>query len=204
MIIMIFTPGCIGEWGAHTIAQCQVAIGQTNTPAVEYGYVNNKTGEGMEILYSNGIKMILNADNDKKYWHGSCGVRYEGEEGWIAVADAYQKPDVSDPRILADFDKIITEYCERTGRPVKAPKNWDDAISPMGHVLDFFDCIRTRRQTIANPEMMHHSMSTIHAANICMWLKRDMKYNPIKQEFLNDVEANRLRTRAQREPWMIG
>jgi hypothetical protein len=36
-----------------------------------------------------------------------------------------------------------------------------------------------------------------------MCLKRDMKYDPIKEEFVNDPEANRLRTRAQREPWII-
>jgi hypothetical protein len=56
---------------------------------------------------------------------------------------------------------------------------------------------------VANPEVMHHSMSTVHAANICMWLKRDMRYDPVKEEFLNDPEANRLRSRAMREPWII-
>jgi hypothetical protein len=45
-------------------------------------------------------------------------------------------------------------------------------------------------------------MSTVHAANICMWLTRGLKYDPMKEEFVNDPEANRLRTRAQREPWI--
>ena len=56
---------------------------------------------------------------------------------------------------------------------------------------------------VANPEVMYHSMSTVHAANICMWLKRDMKYDPVKEEFVNDAEANRFRSRAMREPWII-
>jgi hypothetical protein len=56
---------------------------------------------------------------------------------------------------------------------------------------------------VANPEMMHRSMSTVHAANICMWLKRDLKYDPVKEEFVNDPEANRLRSRAMRAPWII-
>jgi hypothetical protein len=50
---------------------------------------------------------------------------------------------------------------------------------------------------------MHHSMSTVHAANICMWLKRDLKYDPAREEFINDAEANRLRSRAMRAPFMI-
>ena len=73
----------------------------------------------------------------------------------------------------------------------------------MSHVRDFFDCVKSRRQPVANAEVMYHSMSTVHAANICMWLKRDLKYDPAKAEFVNDAQANRLRTRAMREPWII-
>jgi hypothetical protein len=36
-----------------------------------------------------------------------------------------------------------------------------------------------------------------------MWLGREMRYDPVKQEFLNDDEANRMRSRAQREPWIV-
>jgi hypothetical protein len=73
----------------------------------------------------------------------------------------------------------------------------------MNHVRDFFDCMRTRRETVANAEVMYRSMSTVHAANICMWLKRNVKFDPLKAEFINDAEANRLRSRAMREPWII-
>jgi hypothetical protein len=74
---------------------------------------------------------------------------------------------------------------------------------PMSHVRDLFDCIKSRRQTVANPVVMHRSMSTVHAANICMWLKRNVRYDPVKEEFINDPEANRLRSRAMREPWTV-
>jgi len=45
-------------------------------------------------------------------------------------------------------------------------------------------------------------MEVVHAANICMWLQRDMKFDPVKEEFIGDAEANRLRTRAQRAPYI--
>jgi hypothetical protein len=183
-----FHTSCIGEWGAHTFAQCQVAIGAANTSAVEYGYVNNPTGDGMVTVFPNGVKMILSRGD--QWWHGSCGVRYEGTEGWVAVADGYSKPELSSPAFLADFSKLVKDYIARTERP-------------MSHVRNYFDCIKSRRLTVANPEVMHRSMSTVHAANICMWLKRDMKYDPAKEEFVNDAEANRLRSRAQRAPWII-
>jgi len=50
---------------------------------------------------------------------------------------------------------------------------------------------------------MHHSMCTVHAANICMWLERDLEFDPVTETFVNDDEANRLRSRAYREPWVI-
>ena len=183
-----FHTSCIGEWGAHTFAQCQFAIGQAHTSAIQYSYVNNPTGDGMVVVFPNGIKMVLSRGD--QWWHGSCGVRYEGTEGWVAVADGYAKPEVSSPALLADFSKLVKDYMARTERP-------------MSHVRNLFDCIKSRRLTVANPEVMHRSMSTVHGANICMWLKRDLKYDPVKEEFINDVDANRLRSRAQRAPWNI-
>ncbi len=182
-----FHTSCIGEWGAHTFAQCQVAIGAGDTAAVEYGYVNNPTGDGMVTKFANGIKMTLHRGN--QYWRGSCGVRYEGTEGWVAVADGYARPEVSSDALLADATKIVEDYVARTNHP-------------QSHVRDYFDSIKSRRLTVANPEVMRRSMTTVHAANICMWLKRDLKYDPVNEEFLGDDEANRYRSRAQREPWI--
>ena len=73
----------------------------------------------------------------------------------------------------------------------------------MSHVRDFFNCIKSRRPTVADPSVMHHSMSTVHAANICMWLKRDLKFDPAKEQFIGDPEADRFLSRAMRAPWTI-
>ncbi|MBW8040069.1 MAG: Gfo/Idh/MocA family oxidoreductase [Planctomycetes bacterium] len=181
-----FHTSCIGEWGAHTFAQCQVGMGAGETSGIEYKYVKNKTGDGMEVLFASGIKMVLQL----KGWRGSCGQKYEGTEGWVSAADGYSKPDVSSPAMMDDFRKIVYDYQARTQRP-------------MSHVRNLLDCVKSRRQTVANPVVMHRAMTTVHAANICMWLKRDLRYDPVKEEFINDPEANRLRSRAMRDPWII-
>ncbi len=185
-----FHTSCIGEWGAHTFAQCQRALDLWKTSPVEYKYVANDSGDGMVATFANGVKMVLERDMDRRIWRGSCGVRYEGTEGWVAVADGYSKCDISNPAWMADFKKLVDNYCARTQRP-------------MSHVRNFLDCVKSRRETVANPVLMHRSMSTVHAANVCMWLKRDMRFDPEKQEFVNDPEANRFRSRAMREPWII-
>lgn len=183
-----FHTSCIGEWGAHTFAQAQAGLGTLDTSPIEYGYVNNSSGDGMVTRFQNGTRMILSRGD--KHFHGSCGMRFEGDEGWIAVGDGYRKPDVSAPALLVDFNRVINEYQQRTQRPIS-------------HTRNFFDCIRSRQLTVANPEVMHRSMSSVHAANICMWLKRDLRYDPVKEEFHHDVEANRLRSRAMRAPYVI-
>ena len=183
-----FHTSCIGEWGAHTFAQAQAGIGASDASPVAYEYVKNDSGDGMVTHFANGTKMILSRGD--KHWHGSCGERFDGPEGWVAAADGYAKSEASSPALLTDYRKIINEYVARTGRS-------------LDHVRNFLDCVKSRQQTVANPSVMHHSMTTVHAANICMWLKRDLKFDPVKEEFINDPEANQLRSRAMREPWTI-
>jgi hypothetical protein len=196
-----FHTSCIGEWGAHTFAQCQVAIGAADTSPVSYTYVKNRTGDGMVVKFANGVKMVLQREG----WRGTCGVRYEGSEGWVSVADGYKAPEVSKAALLDGADKLVKEYMERTGRPI-IPGDGLDSRDPnhrMGHVRNFFDCVKSRKQTVANPVMMHRSMSTVHAANICMWLKRDLRYDPAKEKFVDDAEADKYLARVLRKPWSL-
>jgi len=182
-----FHTSCIGEWGAHTFAQAQAGIGCSETSPVAYEYVNNNSGDGMVCHFASGVKMILSRGG--KYWYGSCDERFDGTEGWAAAADRYSEPDVSNPAMLGDFKKVVGEYVARTGRA-------------LNHMRNFLDCVKSRQQTVANPVVMHRSMSTVHGANICMWLKRDLRYDPVKEQFINDDEANTLLSRAMREPYI--
>ena len=183
-----FHTSCIGEWGAHTFAQAQAGLDKLDTAPVHYQYVDNDNGDGMVTTFEDGTKLILS--RGKKYWRGSCGERMVGDEGWAGAADGYSKPDVSSPALLGEFKKVVGGYMARTQRPMNHMRNW-------------LDCIKSRRQTVANAEVMYRSMTTVHAANICMWLERDLKFDPKKGEFINDDEANSFRSRAMREPWII-
>jgi hypothetical protein len=183
-----FHTSCIGEWGAHTFAQAQAGLDKSHTCPVHYEFVKNTSGDGMVCHFDDGKKLILSAGD--KYWYGPCGERFDGERGWCGSADGYSQPDVSSPDLLREYDTVVGEYVIKTGRS-------------LDHMRNFLDCVKTREETVANPSVMHHAMSTVHCANICMWLGRDMDYDPEAESFINDDEANRLRARAQREPWAI-
>jgi hypothetical protein len=180
-----FGAGLAG-WGSHTICQCQAAIGAAETSAVEYEYPGNDTAEGLVAHFANGVKLVLTCTG----WRGTCGVRYEGTEGWVSVADGYERPDVSSPLLLREFHKVVMDYAARKQ-------------GLRHHPGDFLDSVRTRRPCVANEVVMHRTMTTNHAANVCMLLKRNVKWDPTKEEFVSDPEANRYLSRAMREPWRM-
>ena len=176
----------VAGWGSHTICQCQSAMGRKESSAVEYEFPKNDTAEGFVAHYDNGVKMVLSASG----WRGTCGVRYEGSEGWVSVADAYPRPDVSSPALLADFDKVLRDYRNETQRPLH-------------HIRDFLESVRRRRSGIANESVAHHTMTTNHIMNISMLLKRNIKWDLQKEQCIGDAEANRMLSRPTRAPWHV-
>jgi hypothetical protein len=182
----------VAMWGAHTIAQALAGIDISKISPIVIEY--DKASPNMDVNFANGIKMRMIRGGDCwkpcEYWHGSCGERYDGPDGWAAAADGYSKPDVSSPAMLAEYKKILGEYMARTQRP-------------MSHARDFLDCVKSRRPTAAGPEIMYRSMCISIAGDICTRLQRNLKFDMEKAEFVGDDEANRLRVRAMREPWMV-
>ena len=183
----------VAMWGAHTVAQALAGLDMTNVSSIEFEYAGPDAT--MLTRLSNGVKLVLfrvagSVWEPSNYWHGACGERFEGPDGWVAAADGYTKPDVSAPALLQEFRNVVSAYTTRTQRP-------------LNHVRDFLDCIRSRRPTVANPDVMYRSMCICLAADICEQLKRNLKFDLRKAEFVGDEPANRLRARAMRAPYMV-
>jgi predicted dehydrogenase len=182
----------VAMWGAHTVAQALAGLDMTNVSFIEFEYAGPDAT--MVTRLSNGVKLVLfrvagSVWEPCQYWHGACGERFDGPEGWAAAADGYSGPEVSSPALLREYRKVVSDYTARTQRP-------------MNHVQDFFDCIRSRRPTVANPDVMYRSMNICLAADLCGQLKRNLKFDLSKAEFVGDREANRMRSRAMRAPYL--
>jgi len=182
----------VAMWGAHTVAQALAGLDMTNVSFIEFEY------EGPDVTLmthlSNGVKLVLYRTAGSvwepcKLWHGACGERFDGPEGWAAAADGYSGPDVSSPALLREYTNVLADYTARTQRS-------------LNHVRDFLDCIRSRRLTVASPDVMCRSMNICLAADICEQLKRSLKFDLRKAEFVGDPEANRMRSRAMRPAFM--
>jgi hypothetical protein len=70
-----------------------------------------------------------------------------------------------------------------------------------GHARNFFDCVRSRKPTITHPDVMLPSHLTSFAASFAWILGRKLEFDPKKNEFVGDAEANSLRSRPERNCW---
>jgi hypothetical protein len=169
--------GCL-EWGSHCVDLCQWANDADSTAPVEYEPTNNQ----LHARYANGVKLIMRDDG----WLplGSCPVRFEGDTGWVETGDDGEVVS-SSPALLAGMGAKVSGY----------PADF--------HVRNFLDCVKSRGQTRANADAACHAHIACHAANVALFLHRKLQYDPKKNEFIGDEEANRFRSEALREPWRI-
>jgi hypothetical protein len=169
--------GCL-EWGSHCVDICQWANDADQTAPVEY----EPQGGQLHARYANGVKLVMR--NDGWLPLGSCPVRFEGDAGWVETGD--------------DGEFAVSSSALLTGSRAKISGYPADF-----HVRDFLDCVKSRGQPRANADVACHSHIACHAANISLFLGRKLYYDPKKNEFIGDGEANRLRSEALREPWRL-
>jgi predicted dehydrogenase len=172
--------GGVLEWGSHCVDLCQWAVGADDVVPIEY----HPPQDGRIVAkYENGVELIIRETG----WLplGSCPVRFEGEDGWVEAGDS-GKMVLSSPALLA-------------GRKVEEIGGYPATF----HVRDFLDCVKTRRQPKGNAVAACYAHIACHAAGIAIALDRTVKYDRDKNEFIDDEQANRLRSEALREPWRL-
>ncbi len=170
-----FSGASICEWGSHTVDLCQWANDSDDTGPVEFW----REGDRYLARYANGVKLVIRTG----LRFGSCPVRFEGEEGFVETGDSGEME--VQPKSLLGERRFLGGY------------------PPDNHARAFLDCVKTRQQPVSNADVAHRSISVCHVANICKRLDRPVKWDPMKEECIDDEQANRMRSRAYREPWYL-
>ena len=78
-----------------------------------------------------------------------------------------------------------------------------EELIPTSHMDNFISCVRDRSKPISDVFTAHRANSSALLAHSAMLLGRTLKWNPDKQEFVDDEEANQLLSRPSREPYTI-
>jgi len=181
-----FHGGGILEWGSHTVDLCQWVGGLDETAPVEFEPegMGRDTPYTIHCRYANGLKLVM---RDKGFLGvGSCTFRVEGDRGWVETGD--------------------TGRVETSGNlkheNLTVPQQ-EASLSTANHVRDFLDCVRTRKQPKSNALAAAQAHIACHAAYIAFQLGRKVTFDPARDRFVNDDQANRMRSRALREPWRL-
>ena len=171
------------DWGAHTVDLCQWANDADETMPISY----EPDGGTIHAQYADGVKLQMRrggfSAEGKWLGLGTCPVRFEGDEGWVETGD--------NGSIQCHPKSLLAE---RT-RPAER------GTHPAGHARNFFDCVKNRKPTAANANVMRHSHLACHAAAIAWMLGRKVTFDPVGESFVDDEEANRMCSWARREPW---
>jgi hypothetical protein len=117
---------------------------------------------------------------------GTCPVRFIGDEGWVETGD--------NGGIEVHPASLKEELKEALGKRASG-------LDVASHSRNFFDCVKSRAAPAANSQVMRHSHIACHAAALAWILNRKLKFDPAKEEFLGDDEANGLRARPSRLAW---
>ncbi|MEI7421537.1 MAG: Gfo/Idh/MocA family oxidoreductase [Prolixibacteraceae bacterium] len=157
--------GFTTDWGAHMFDIAQWGLGMDKNGPVEISPIGDGT-EYMTFKYANGVVMTSEPFDEKK----TKGVKFWGTKGWIEVARGYFKS--SDPTLA----------------PAKKDEN-GPAETNVPHQLDFVEAIRAHRDPIVPVEVGHSSCTVCTLGNIACQLRRTIKWDPIKQVFIDDKDG---------------
>ena len=111
--------------------------------------------------------------------------------------------------------RIFVNRGKLTGKPVEGltaneKKDIDVAVAKLykgkplnGHMANFFGCLEDRSQPISDVFTHHRTMTSCHMCNITLMLGgRTLKYDPVKEEFIGDDQANALMSRPSRKTYL--
>jgi predicted dehydrogenase len=183
-----YSGGVMTDWGAHHNDIAQWGLGMDESGPISVDGTDASFSEkgphtvakdfNVRYQYANGTELICHTQ-------GRNGIKFTGENGWIFVSRG--EIEASDPEIL----KI-----QLGGNDVRL-------YSSNHHHNNWLDCIKSRERCICDFEIGHRSVSVCHIGNISMRLRRPLKWDPDKQEFIGDDAGNQMMSRSMRAPWHL-
>jgi predicted dehydrogenase len=199
-----FGAGMITGWGAHHVDSAHWGMNTEYTGPVEVeGWAEFPTHGLWDVhgkfrtegVYANGVRMKISGDYPN-------GIKFYGTKGWIFVSRGNEAVTKSDP---------VAKLKDSTALASSDPNIITSVIGPDEiHLYEskeqhgnWLECVRTRRQPISPVEMGHRACSTCLIHHIAMKTKRKLRWDPERERFLDDPDANAHLSRPQRAPYVI-
>ncbi|MFZ2146164.1 MAG: Gfo/Idh/MocA family oxidoreductase [Sedimentisphaerales bacterium] len=175
-----YSGGEMTNWGAHMFDTAQWAMGMDESGPVEIIPPDGKDYKVLTYKYANGT--IMTRDKISKE---VPGVLFTGTEGKI---------EVSREHLITEPESLVRQKLGPDEIHLYESKNHPD---------NFLQCIRTRERPASDAEVGCRSVTVCHLGNIAYWLKRPLRWDPKRERFLNDPEADKMKARPMRAPWRL-
>ncbi len=211
-----YSGGKMTDWGAHHIDIAQWALSpdaapvaisgtgkfQENVQPGNYDPVAFFAGEAslpdvfnaalsfnINLKYGNGAEMSVsntfaNADGSV---HFGNGILFTGSKGRIFVTRGKLSGGPIEKLTKADWEKINADVNDLYRG--QAAEN---------HMKNFFECVESNADPVSDVYSHHRTMTSCHMCNITLLLDRALKYDTVKEQFIDDDQANALMSRPQR------
>jgi myo-inositol 2-dehydrogenase / D-chiro-inositol 1-dehydrogenase len=195
-----FGLGMITNWGAHHVDIAHWGMGMElsgpTTIEAKATFMKNDVwtvheNYHVEMVYPNGVLLVM----DDSFPNG---IRFEGTEGWVFCARGSAQVTSSDPGGAgqADTKSLAASDPKLLSAPLGATaKRWPASDD---HYLNWLQAIAARRDPIAPIDESARSLEACAAAWIGMKLGRKLTWDPVKEQFVNDPEAQAMCTRTPR------
>jgi len=171
--------GGLGDMGQHYLDPVQYILGKDNTSPVE--------------IEADNPQQHPDAVSSWKY------IRMKYADGCEIILDGENK-DQNVPFIEGPDGKLFKGF--KSDIP-----NLEEKLSafpePEPQLGDFALAVRTRRKFALNEENGHRSCTLVNIGKIAVRLGRKLRFDPVKQRFIGDEEANRLIDQPMRAPWHL-
>ena len=183
---------------SHAADVLQYALGYEESGPVELIHPSSNQYPTLTCRYANGVllhlvegwgqvKELYNAVPQDARLDGNFGGVVVGERGWLTTMSGGSG-------ITGGPEELMAEY--------KSPAH-DVDLGGNDHHANWFECIKTRGKPHSHEEVGHRGASLGHLTIIAYKLGRSLKWDPVREVFPEDEQANRLLRRARRAPWHI-
>lgn len=174
-----FGGGGVTDWGAHMFDIAQWALNMDNSGPVEVSAPDGAMYKNLTFRYKNGTLMT----HEKWAWENA--VLFTGTEGEIRIerGKIETTPAALKDRIIGESEKHVYKSVD--------------------HYKDFLNAMRKRSMPVCDVETGHRTASVCNIGNIAYQLKRSLQWDPVKELFTNDEEANALLGRPMLNEWAI-
>jgi predicted dehydrogenase len=197
-----FGAGMITGWGQHHFDSAAWGMDTELTGPLTVEAVAQFPKSGLwdvhgdfmaKAEYKNGITMLTSGGYPN-------GVRYEGTEGWIFVTRGSYTASPSDPVAKTNNSAALDASDPKILSSVIKDNETSLYVSDEQHG-NWLDCIKSRKEPISPAESGHRACTVCLLTYIAMKLGRKLNWDPDKEVFVNDNEANLMLSRKQRYPY---